>query len=587
MARIAFGRAIAAAGILLAAAWAQAADKAERGNRWAILIGVDEYNELRKLRFAGNDERALAEQLIASGFPRDQVFLIHDKATENKYRPFRENIQKHLELVLGLADQGDLVIVGFSGHGVQVEGKSYFCPVDTRLDDVAATSIQLDSVYAQLARSKASMKLLLVDACRNDLVPTGRRGVAVVRSLGEFGGTKEKPPEGIMLLSSCGPGQVSLEDEKFQHGVFMHFLLQGLQGQAANSEGAVSLAGLYDYASLQTKKYVAREHFEHQTPALKGELTGPFEIHRVPQTKQLINSLGMKLVLIPPGEFMMGSRESSDELARAYAQYKMFDQYDPEPKWFDCEHPLHRVQITKPFYLAAHHATVGQFRRFVTDTGYVTDAEKATGPKGRKGADGVDPATGKWIHADYSWRNAGFEQTEEHPVANVSWNDAMAFCGWLSRKEGKTYRLPTEAEWEYACRAGTTTRYHCGDDLEGLAQVANVADAAVRNKFGWQQTIGGSDGFVFTSPVGSLRPNAFGLYDMHGNVWQWCMDWYDKNYYSRSPVEDPTGPDSGRTRVLRGGAWFDRPHLVRSASRIWGEPSYRDTNSGFRIARQP
>ena len=162
------------------------------------------------------------------------------------------------------------------------------------------------------------------------------------------------------------------------------------------------------------------------------------------------------------------------------------------------------MRITKPFYLGTYHVTRGQFRQFVADTGYKTDAEKGEKP----GAYGWDPDKKEFgFNEKYSWRNAGFEQTDEHPVVNVSWNDAVAFCKWLSRKEGKTYRLPTEAEWEYACRAGTTTRYYSGDDPETLAKVGNVADAAAKAKFpDWKYTIKASDGYVFTAPVGNSSP---------------------------------------------------------------------------------
>ena len=202
------------------------------------------------------------------------------------------------------------------------------------------------------------------------------------------------------------------------------------------------------------------------------------------------------------------------------------------------------MRITKPFYLGTYHVTRGQFRQFVADTGYKTDAEKGEKP----GAWGWNPDKKEFgFNEKYSWRNAGFEQTDEHPVVNVSWNDAVEFCKWLSRKEGKTYRLPTEAEWEYACRAGTTTRYYSGDDPETLAKVGNVADAAAKAKFpDWTWTIKANDGYVFTAPVGKFKPNAFGLYDMHGNAWQWCADWYGAEYYAKSPADDPTGPDSGR-----------------------------------------
>jgi sulfatase modifying factor 1 len=121
----------------------------------------------------------------------------------------------------------------------------------------------------------------------------------------------------------------------------------------------------------------------------------------------------------------------------------------------------------------------------------------------------------------YSWRNSGFEQTDGHPVVNVSWNDAQAFCDWLSRKEGKKYRLPTEAQWEYACRGRTQTRFHFGDEVEDLAQYGNVADASARKKLpDWFWTIKADDGYVFTAPVGKYKPNGFGLYGMHGNVWR-------------------------------------------------------------------
>ena len=297
--------------------------------------------------------------------------------------------------------------------------------------------------------------------------------------------------------------------------------------------------------------------------------------------KQITNSIGMKLTLIPSGEFMMGSGESAEDTAAFFN--KTYGEDFLNADFFKDEHPQHRVRITKPFYLGTYHVTRGQFRQFVADTSYKTDAEKGEKP----GAYGWDPDKKEFgFNEKYSWRNAGFEQTDEHPVVNVSWNDAVAFCKWLSKKEGKTYRLPTEAEWEYACRAGTTTRYYSGDDPETLAKVGNVADAAAKAKFpDWKYTIKASDGYVFTAPVGSFKPNAFGLYDMHGNAWQWCADWYGADYYAASPADDPTGPASGNDRVLRGGSWGGGPLNSRSANRSRITPVYRSYNSGFRVAR--
>lgn len=290
--------------------------------------------------------------------------------------------------------------------------------------------------------------------------------------------------------------------------------------------------------------------------------------------KKLAVDLGggtkLEMVLIPAGEFKMGGDESVGV---------------PSQFHFKGEYPQHRVRITRPFYLGAYHVTRGQFRQFVADTGYKTDAEKSEKP----GVSGWNPDKKKFeFDKKYSWRNAGFEQTDEHPVVNVSWNDAVAFCKWLSKKEGKSYRLPMEAEWEYACRAGTTTRYCNGNDPNALAKVGNVdypmPKAQAANQKGPSNA---RDGYAFTAPVGKFNPNAFGLYDMHGNAWQWCVDWYGKKYYAKSPADDPTGPGSGDDRVLRGGSWLNGPIWARSAMRIWDSSAYRGSSAGFRVARTP
>jgi len=322
-------------------------------------------------------------------------------------------------------------------------------------------------------------------------------------------------------------------------------------------------------------------------PEGKNSLLG-LRIVRVPAVvatapKQITNSIGMKLALIPTGEFKMGSGESAEATAAFFKKTYGEDLLTVES--FKDEHPQHRVWISRPFYLGAYHVTRGQFRQFVADKGYKTDAEKGEKPE----AWGFDPDTKEaGTKGIYSWRNAGFEQTDEHPVVNVSWNDATAFCKWLSKKEGKTYRLPTEAEWEYACRAGTTTRYSSGDDPETLAIVGNVADATFKAKFPDRKyTIKASDGYVFTAPVGKFKPNAFGLYDMHGNAWQWCADWYGEAYYATSPADDPTGPDSGHLRVLRGGCFGNVPVDARSAKRRWFMADTQFIFLGFRVARTP
>ena len=272
-----------------------------------------------------------------------------------------------------------------------------------------------------------------------------------------------------------------------------------------------------------------------------------------------VNSLGMNLLLIPGGKFVMGSPKSEE------------DRLDEELP--------HEVEITQPFYLGKHEVTVGQFKAFVKDTNYRTEAEKdGKGGKAFNGKEFVQKP-------EFTWKSLHFTQSDDHPVTVVSWNDAVAFCAWLSKKEDKTYRLPTEAEWEYACRGGTKTRFGAGDKDIDLKAAGNIADATLKMK--WKEAVWATnwdDGFPFTAPVGQFRPNDFGLYDMHGNVWEWCSDWYGEDYYGKSPKQDPQGPLSGKQRVERGGAWSTQPKFCRSAFRDFHEPEYRSDCVGFRVA---
>jgi formylglycine-generating enzyme required for sulfatase activity len=269
--------------------------------------------------------------------------------------------------------------------------------------------------------------------------------------------------------------------------------------------------------------------------------------------------------------------DTPDRLAEVFPLYRgkrIADLTDMAP---------HEVRITRPFYMGAHEVTIGQFRRFVEETGYLTEPERDG-----TGGYGVDLKTKAWSDGrrkEYSWRDPGFPQRDDHPVVNITWADAVAFCAWLSRKEGRTYRLPTEAEWEYACRAGTTTRYSFGDDPELLPKYANTYDASGAREFPeWAKwAVKGDDGYPFTAPVGSFLPNAFGLYDMHGNAWEWCSDWYGEVYYSRSPVEDPQGPETGTLRARRGGGWHVWPMYCQSWYRNYNTPQSRYLNLGMRV----
>jgi formylglycine-generating enzyme required for sulfatase activity len=270
---------------------------------------------------------------------------------------------------------------------------------------------------------------------------------------------------------------------------------------------------------------------------------------------------GPKMVWLPGGPFTMGS---------------------PEGVGGDREHPAHRVQLSH-YALGRFPVTVGEFRRFIEATGYVTEAEQGGGAwvwnRGHPGN-----------KVDASWHNPYMDQDDNHPVICISWNDAKAYCDWLSEETGQPYGLLSEVQWEYACRAGEQGRWCFGDDEDGL------------DDYAWYGRRSG-DG---THPIGTKRPNAWQLHDMHGNVWEWCTDWFDANTYkeraarigeaaesrddSRSEaaaayIVDPIGPETGSLRVVRGGSWGNDADYCRSACRDGNEPSLRNGILGFRLSR--
>lgn len=185
------------------------------------------------------------------------------------------------------------------------------------------------------------------------------------------------------------------------------------------------------------------------------------------------------------------------------------------------------------------------------------------------------------MDATKNWRDPGFSQTEDHPVVGVSYNDVIEYIKWLNRQSNKQYRLPTEAEWEYAARSGGKRyKYSWGNGSPS----GNIADETAKAQFpSWTVWAGYYDGYVFTAPVGKFAKNELGLYDMTGNVWEWCQDWYDKDYYSRRVRDNPKGPDSGQYRVLRGGSWSDTAGDGRASYRFRGEPMGRSYDVGFRL----
>ena len=259
-----------------------------------------------------------------------------------------------------------------------------------------------------------------------------------------------------------------------------------------------------------------------------------------------------EMVSIPGGSFMMGSNANDTEAE-------------------DDEKPQHNVEV-KAFSMGKFEVTKAQYAAFIADNRTYQD-------KGCYAWDGTS-----WVmQADKSWRDPGFPQTDAHPVTCVSFDDAQAYIQWLNVKTKQKYRLPTEAEWEYAARASTTTRRFWGDDPSDACLYANGADQTAQKTFtNWTGIHECEDGFVYTAPVGHYKPNKFGLYDMLGNAWEWTCSGYSKKYNNS---EKKCINNANVARVLRGGSWYNYPLRLRSAYRLSGPASVRFLNLGFRLVQ--
>jgi formylglycine-generating enzyme required for sulfatase activity len=559
-----------------------------KGKRYALLVGVTECDSknFSTLNYTANDAEETAKVLKKAGFASVRVLT---NSRDGKDSPTAENVRAALKELLAKKTKHDTVLVGLAGHGMQLEvtdkdGKdpksySYFCPRDASLLDVSHSTgrsdhlILLDDLFDLLGKCDAGHRLALIDACRND-------GKAKATKRARLDVNKVTIPDGVGVLFSCSRGQFAFETEKIKHGVFFHHVIEGLKGAAADKEGVVSWDGLSAYVKRQVPRYV-KDNFDggaKQIPASVGNLEGESILvlpgkEKVVETKDDFgNSVGMKFVRVKAGTFLMGSPK--DEKER-----EAFDKGSEEQ---------HEVEITKDYFLGVTEVTQKQYRTVMgyhpssfskdgkeADTGKYSDVAKPAGKK--------DKVEGK--------------DTDDFPVDNVSWEDAHEFLKKLNKLAAEknykvTYRLPTEAEWEYACRGG-----HLIKGLKDKAQLPfhfktpSASLGAAQANFDWIYPYGDGkrgDPLNRTNTVGKNgEANALGLFDMHGNVYEWCSDWYGGKYYATSPRKDPTGPDNGSDRALRGGGWTGGSRYCRAAARSSSSPSFRSGSLGFRVAAVP
>ncbi|MCC7423183.1 MAG: SUMF1/EgtB/PvdO family nonheme iron enzyme [Planctomycetaceae bacterium] len=558
---------LAPASILLTASASTPAAEDVPGRKLALLVAVRQYNrnELRPLNHTENDVNGLAKTLATAGYRRVVLMTQTVGAEETRFLPTAANIRKEIRGLLADRKEGDSVLIALSGHGVQFRGKdeAFFCPADARLAD-RSTLISLNELYHDLEKCQAGFKLMLVDACRNDPQSDNSKARSEVNLESVTRPQLKRPPGGLAVLFSCSEGEKSYESAELKRGVFFHYVLKGLDGAADyNTDRKVSLDELALYVRNEVPEHV-KEEFDadlRQMPELVGrtrglvplvELAGLTRDKPLPPPKATFappnpttpprtvdlpgrfkmltsRTTGMKLVLIPKGEYQRGAPESDESAS------------------ID-EKPQHMVRITKSFYLGQHEVTQGAWKTVM----------------------GTEP----WKGREYTNEGPDF------PATWVSWSDTQEFCRRLSERDGVKYRLPTEAEWEYACRGGTTTRFSFGDDESQLGDYA---------WFGGSFDDGNAKHERYAHRVGLKKANPFGLFDMHGNVWEWCHDgWHDGQEYVKhagKTVSDPQGPsDQILLRAYRGGGWFNDGWYCRSALRYGLAPAGVNYALGFRVA---
>jgi formylglycine-generating enzyme required for sulfatase activity len=591
---------------------------------WAISIGINQYDNLQALNFAKRDAEAMAAWFREEA-KFDQVFLFTEDSphintsppipTQPTFGGLRGFLRRQFEQPL--LEPEDNLWFFFAGHGMRHADKDYLMLADSDPGDIEHTAISVEYITERLRRSRADNVVLLLDACREE---SSRSGL----------GIGEEKHQGVITFYSCAANQKSWEIAELRHGSFTHTLLTGLRlhGEA----NCATVERLDRYLNSAVPQLNTRYQKEIQNPYLKAE--PPYKMYYIlleqSATMRDVESLKLQASLSEnSGNFELAeqiwirvlgvSRADSDAIsAIKRIAIKTSDSVEkpvslkvnnpqsiglsrgdeyPQFPLKEFEFETKTVDKTGKIVNQENH----QAKYFKEDLGNNITLEMVQIPggsfmmgsleseKGRTQDESPQHqvnvpgfSMGKFVVTQEQYqqimgKNPSYftQKGAKRPVEEVSWNNAVEFCQKLSQKTGREYRLPSEAEWEYACRAGTTTPFHFGETITTeLANYKGTSIYASEPKGKHLQR---------TTDLGSFPPNAFGLYDMHGNVWEWCQDdWH--NNYSNAP-KDGSGwtSQSGNTKVLRGGSWGNIPVYCRSAYRTYNALAYHYFNIGFRV----
>ena len=618
---------------------------------FAITIGINKYEHIdRPLNYAASDAEKVRDFLLSEA-DFDQVFYYSDYSpsiNNISTRPTRSGLLRLLKVTFEkeFMGAGDNFWFFFSGHGARVKGIDYIIPSDAFIEDIESSAISVNYIIQRLQRCGADNVVLILDACREQ----GDNISKDIKGVGEQT-QKEAREKGVITICSCSPNEYSWELKDLQQGVFTYALLEGLGSKGkkatverlnehlkyrvkelAKSQGKqtpsimadpiekshlilmpkyatksdISMLKNYCYQAqvdenfelaeslwirvletgvdrdaikalqkiaiqkqkIEVSPYRENKNFESKDTNAKKHVSieesekgklftfevvkvnsfGSIVNRRQESARQKIEDLGdgteLEMVYIPGGTFMMGSFENEEQR-------------------FDNEGPQHNVTVS-PFFMGKYPVTQGQWRAIASQTNLKVKLD-------------LNPEPSEFTE---SYQDIDRWQ---RPVEQVRWNEAVEFCERLSKLTGKDYRLPSESEWEYACRAGTTTPFYFGETI--TPELAN---------FNGEYTYGKSSKGEYrkeTTPVGQFPPNAFGLYDMHGNVFEWCQDVLYENY-NEAPTDGSAweieGDSDSNRRVIRAGSWYFGPRGCRSAFRyIFISVETDSYDIGFRLVSFP
>lgn len=550
---------------------------AQGGQRVALVVGNEAYSgALSRLNRPHEDAERIGAALQTAGF------AVTSRKDQN-----RDEILREVRAFADRLKDAGPEAVGFfyySGHGASAlvgdRRRNYMIPVRSGIelpDDLVGAGVPLDDIIAILQRSRAKAVFIVFDACRSEL-PWSKGGSDPDKA---FNAVSAGPH--MFIAYATAEGMSAPDDGAFAAALAARLVEPGrthLEAFDAASRSVGRTRGIdrrpwysnqidddiyFVPAEMHAQLPSAAPHVAVSLPlagadvraAAAAQSGGPVS-ERVFRDRLQDGTEGPEMVALPTGSFSMGSPVGEDGRDTN-------------------EGPTRTVTIGTQIAVMKYEVTVAEFRRFVEATGYALDGDCYADLDG----------DGMWTQtAGAGWLNTGFKQAGAQPVVCVSRDDARAYAAWLSEETGRPYRLLSEAEWEYAARAGTKTAFSFGHDASQACDYVNGADASAKQKFRGWTTLRCADGYVYTSPVGSFRPNAFGLSDMHGNVWEWVEDCYEDSYLAGQRGDGLAYVKSSCSHgVGRGGSWDGGSDFLRSALRTRLPMNSRSSGLGFRLAR--